>query len=227
MNKLGNSFGVSESDFHNFLQYIAAFYGNLGNYLSFGDTKFVPRIPKEKFRSILESSTSPSKAKILEKFDEFSEQIYSLEPGVLSLGLEDHGISTYYSSNIKEKDVEKIQPFMQKQKISPYNTRLWKISDTQFEIRFASSSSKPTETHNFEGLSISLVYGDHSPFLTKVVENLKEAVKYTANDTQTEMLNAYIHHFTGGDINDHKEAQRKWIKGSTKILLCFFKKLNF
>jgi len=101
---------------------------------------------------------------------------------------------------------------MQKQKISPYNTRLWKISDTQFEIRFASSSSKPTETHNFEGLSISLVYGDHSPFLTKVVENLKEAVKYTANDTQTEMLNAYIRHFTGGDINDHKEAQRKWIK---------------
>lgn len=30
----------------NFLIYAAAFYGNLGNYKSFGDTKFVPDLPK-------------------------------------------------------------------------------------------------------------------------------------------------------------------------------------
>ena len=30
----------------NFLFYAAAFYGNLGNYKSFGDTKFVPDLPK-------------------------------------------------------------------------------------------------------------------------------------------------------------------------------------
>ena len=30
----------------NFLIFAAAFYGNLGNYKSFGDTKFVPDLPK-------------------------------------------------------------------------------------------------------------------------------------------------------------------------------------
>lgn len=30
----------------NFLIYAAAFYGNLGNYKSFGDTKFVPDLRK-------------------------------------------------------------------------------------------------------------------------------------------------------------------------------------
>lgn len=30
----------------NFLIYAAAFYGNLGNYKSFGDTKFIPDLPK-------------------------------------------------------------------------------------------------------------------------------------------------------------------------------------
>ena len=30
----------------NFLIYAAAFYGNVGNYKSFGDTKFVPDLPK-------------------------------------------------------------------------------------------------------------------------------------------------------------------------------------
>jgi len=33
--------GVSSEDFEEFLIYAAAFYGNMGNYLSFGDTKFI------------------------------------------------------------------------------------------------------------------------------------------------------------------------------------------
>ncbi len=33
--------GVSKDEFHDFMQYVAAFYGNMGNYLSFGDTKFI------------------------------------------------------------------------------------------------------------------------------------------------------------------------------------------
>jgi dipeptidyl-peptidase III len=33
--------GISDEDFENFLQYIILFYGNVGNYLSFGDTKFI------------------------------------------------------------------------------------------------------------------------------------------------------------------------------------------
>jgi dipeptidyl-peptidase-3 len=35
--------GVSAGEFKDLLQYAGAFYGNLGNYLSFGDTKFIVR----------------------------------------------------------------------------------------------------------------------------------------------------------------------------------------
>lgn len=32
---------LSKDEFEDFLQYVVQFYGNLGNYLSFGDTKFI------------------------------------------------------------------------------------------------------------------------------------------------------------------------------------------
>lgn len=34
------------SIFQSFMVYVAAFYGNLGNYKSFGDTKFIPAVSK-------------------------------------------------------------------------------------------------------------------------------------------------------------------------------------
>ena len=36
--------GLSEEEVSQGMMYVAAFYGNLGNYKSFGDTKFVPEI---------------------------------------------------------------------------------------------------------------------------------------------------------------------------------------
>jgi len=42
--------GVSVEDFEAFMQFVACFYGNMGNYLSFGDTKFVPRCAKPTVR---------------------------------------------------------------------------------------------------------------------------------------------------------------------------------
>ena len=53
---------------------------------------------------------------------------------------------------------------------------------------------------------------DFSGFMTKVVENLVEAEKYTANPNQKQMLQNYIEHFKYGDVNKHKDSQRNWIK---------------
>ena len=53
---------------------------------------------------------------------------------------------------------------------------------------------------------------DFSGFMTKVVENLVEAEKYTANPNQKQMLQNYIEHFKYGDVNKHKDSQRNWIR---------------
>jgi hypothetical protein len=39
-----------------FAAFAANFYSNLGNYKSFGDTKFIPELPKDRFLAILQAS---------------------------------------------------------------------------------------------------------------------------------------------------------------------------
>lgn len=38
-----------------FLEYVSQFYGNMGNYNSFGDDKFCPEIDKEEFKNIVKN----------------------------------------------------------------------------------------------------------------------------------------------------------------------------
>ena len=45
--------GVSEEGWKQFVAYVAAFYGNMSNYHSFGDMKFVPELAPEDFKAIL------------------------------------------------------------------------------------------------------------------------------------------------------------------------------
>ena len=48
--------GVSDDDLKHFLSYAAQFIGNTGNYRSFGDSKIIPRIPKESFAKLAKAS---------------------------------------------------------------------------------------------------------------------------------------------------------------------------
>ena len=45
--------GLTEDEVSLAMIYVAAFYGNLGNYKSFGDTKFVPGLPVERLELLL------------------------------------------------------------------------------------------------------------------------------------------------------------------------------
>ena len=47
--------GVTADEWKNFLAYVGGFYGNLSNYHSFGDLKFVPQLEADKFKDILYS----------------------------------------------------------------------------------------------------------------------------------------------------------------------------
>jgi dipeptidyl-peptidase-3 len=97
--------------------------------------------------------------------------------------------------------------------LSPYNTRLFKHDDGPvYEIKIASALSKEPSFHDYEGMKIKVCYGDHADIMARVADNIEKAIAYSANNNQAQMLDKYVKHFRGGDINDHKDAQRSWIK---------------
>ncbi|KAK5575359.1 hypothetical protein RB653_010618 [Dictyostelium firmibasis] len=201
---------ISEDEYTDLLSYAATFYGNMGNYLSFGDSKFIPRISKEKLQLVINKVNDN---KVNQYWSKSSELMYSLDKQVRELGIDGNGISTYYSPNITKAEIEKVQKFMDSKSLSPYNTRLFKVSENNYNLLIASATtSVPTTSHQFDGYTINIVYGDWNKNLTKVVDNLKLALPYAANDNQTNMLKKYIDSFYGGSIDDHKDSQRWWIK---------------
>jgi dipeptidyl-peptidase-3 len=81
---------------------------NLGNYKSFGDTKFVPRLPVNEFQKVIDASSSLAKVEALKIFQKIKDVIYSLDPESSCLiGYPGEGhVSGYYSSNVSKKDVD-------------------------------------------------------------------------------------------------------------------------
>lgn len=153
-------------------------------------------------------------------FDEISEKIYSLRDNEVALNIPPKGISTYYSDDIRESDIEFVQQFMQEQNISAYNTRLFKIDDNHYDLRLASSIQHETKQFEFQGKKISITTGDHQKELEKMVFYLKKALPYCSNENQSKMIEFYIQHFENGNINDHKDAQRYWIKDKGPVVEC-------
>lgn len=140
--------GVQELKWRQMLAYSAAVFQNCGNYKSFGDTKFVPELEPESFKQIVRSSENYEIHKdvmdsILERIER---EIYTEEEPFARIGFRDEnsGTTSYYSSGVTKADAELIDGWCQELKISPLNTRLFKISDEEFELRIASQLSDPS-----------------------------------------------------------------------------------
>ncbi|EGC29783.1 hypothetical protein DICPUDRAFT_58624 [Dictyostelium purpureum] len=200
---------VSEVEYNDLLLYAATFYGNMGNYLSFGDSKFIPRIPKEKFEKIIKTINNETISKY---WSQCGELMYSLEKNQRELGVDGNGISTYYSPNITKVEIEKVQKFLDSIHLSPYNTRLFKVSENNYNVLVASVNTIPVKSHQYEGYTINIVYGDWSKDLARVADNMRKAIPYAANDNQVNMLKKYVEHFEDGSIEVFKDSQRWWIK---------------
>jgi hypothetical protein len=48
--------GVSEDEWKHFIAFVGGYYGNMSNYHSFGDMKFIPDVSRESFKKILLSN---------------------------------------------------------------------------------------------------------------------------------------------------------------------------
>ena len=121
--------GLSDEEVCQALMYCAAFFGNMGNYKSFGDTKFVPSLAANKMLAFLSAGAADG-AKVDRLWRRCVVRMYSLPPRQRQLGLgRANGISTYFSANCEAADADLAGRFLTSIGLSPYNTRLFKDDD--------------------------------------------------------------------------------------------------
>ncbi len=119
----------------------------MGNYSSFGNTKFVPELEIEKFEDILQCS--PNWSEIQYIWDCIKDIVYDDSLSFKTINLnEKNGKNSYYLGDIKEEDIKNVDRFLQTKNIDLLNTRLMKISPTKFCYLVASVDEKQEEWEN-------------------------------------------------------------------------------
>ncbi|EPS42799.1 hypothetical protein H072_3127 [Dactylellina haptotyla CBS 200.50] len=203
--------GVSEDEKTQYVEFAAQVLANLGNYKSFGDQKFVPRIPVDTFTKI--AGVTPESQKIWEGI---KEQVYQITPeGITLLGYPPEHMSAYYpdSPNITKQDIEACGETFVKNGVLVEHTRLRQLKDGNFEMLVASATTGSGETYELkDGRKVTTVYGDHKAEMDRMAKELEKAKENALNGTQAQMMEEYVKSFSSGSLEAHKESQRHWIK---------------
>jgi len=187
----------------------------MGNYLSFGDSKFIPALPRERFELFLNSCS----ADVSDLWKEIGDRTYGLPVRQRQLGLgQEKGISTYYSANCEEGDAKFVQTFMDKIGLSPYNTRLFKNEDGTLVIKVASAEKLETQTHEVEGKTILVEYGDHQYPMSLIAKNIQASIEHVANEHEEKMMECYVDSFANGSIDAHKAGSTHWVKNKGPVV---------
>ena len=199
----------------------------MGNYHSFGGSKFIPEITPEAFKAIIFSNPLYSNhSQSGQMYKEFIDrlfplidiELYALEKPYTSLGLpQEGGVTAYFSPQMTADDLTLIREFFTSTKLSPLNTRAFKLGDGNFVITIG-SIQKSKVSHDFKGAKISVEHGEFAPFLEEVTYYLSKAREYAANENQRDMITLYMKHFETGCIDTHKDSQRKWIKDKGPVV---------
>ncbi|KAI5786835.1 dipeptidyl peptidase III [Pyronema domesticum] len=211
--KLAKDTGVAEQHVRHWIEYAAQFLGNLGNYKSFGDQKFVPRISVDELKKLLNGDATK------DLVNEVAEAMYSVTPESMTLlGYPADGhVSEYYpdSPSITKEEIAKIYEITGKQYM-PENTRVIKTVDNgkaKFVMKRASKTTGPAgDKFVQDGWEIEVVNGDHQKQMAKITEECEGASKAALNDIQKQMFEKYAEAFGTGDMNAHKESQKLWIQ---------------
>ncbi|KAL7648106.1 UNVERIFIED_CONTAM: hypothetical protein RMT77_000007 [Armadillidium vulgare] len=216
--------GFTDNEYLNLLIYYSGFVYNYGNYLGFGDKKFIPSVPKEKLKKLILSSKAYLEAPdLMDKYITFSfDLMYDLDDKKKFLGLPDKGVTMYFTPNCNEKDAAIVNEYLLHKNIEAWNTRLLKHEDNGevvYDIRFASVEKSPSEgltieSDEFKGNKMKVTRGDYSYPLSRLIEELEKAKLY-ANPTEIKMINSYIESFTTGSVKAHKEGSTYWVKNKS------------
>ncbi|OHS95367.1 Dipeptidyl peptidase 3 [Tritrichomonas foetus] len=190
------------------VEYAATFYYNGGNFLGFGDTKFIPRISKDELRKV-------TPEKLHQLLNECIDDMYSLEPGKVELGYAPNGLTTYYEPlDIKPEEVEAINSIIIENKLKIENTKIIREKDRycvslpSVEIDEKGVQLKGT----YNDLPIFLTKGRYSETLKKVNYWLEKAKACAANENQEKMLEELIKSYQTGSCDAHVKYSEYWVK---------------
>ena len=200
------------------------------NYKSFGDSKFIPRIPVDQLAAL--AAVSPDADRL---FHAVQHDLYQCaDRAKLHLGFVDQGhVSTYYpdSPDITRGEIEAIAQYLKKHepRFMPENTRLRKTA-AGFELLVASATTAPATTDlnatkftldgDLAGHSLTVVYGDHQAEMRAIARHLASAQAHAANPAQTQMHADYVTAFADGSMQAHKNSQRAWITDTGPAVEC-------
>lgn len=209
---------VSEDAKRQYLEYASQFLSNLGNYTSFGDKKFIPRLSPEDLASIvLESGAS------IDLFNAVKQPLFSLTEKSALLGFPSEGhVSGYYFGDISKKNIDAIKKVLGDNKVFAENLRIKKTSDAEFTVlvsssEFTNKTTYPSEISG-EGITLKLQFGDHAREMAKIASELEQAKPFVANDIQTNMIDSYVESFGTGSIQAHKDSQKYWVKDISPVI---------
>lgn len=193
-----------------YLEYASQFLGNLGNYKSFGDKKFVPRLNEGEFETVAKAAGAEA------LFEKVRVALYDTSKPLLGWP-EDSHVSAYYpDSDVRKADIEAINAALAERGIMPENTRV-KQTDTGFVVLVASAVKENTtdyypDSFEVDGKQVQVQFGDHSAEFERIVRHLELALPHVANDTQHKFISHYIEAFKTGSMNAHKKSQIEWVK---------------
>lgn len=74
------------------------------------------------------------------------------------------------------------------------------------------------DKEKYKNAYFQVTRGDYSPLLNLVNESMNKAIEHAANDNERNMLKHYVNSFKEGDLNEHKEGSRYWIKDKGPII---------
>lgn len=169
---------LTEDDFKAFMVYSSGVLANMGNYKSFGDSKILPNITKEKFEALVKASKAFSMdgAGVQAIWDSCADRMYSLTERLAQLGLGEKGVTKYFSENCTQEDSDLINRYFKKSKIEGYINRVVKTTrndgKVKYEIRNAAVKDGVLSSEEFEGAVFEVTHGDYQQLLALVNENL-------------------------------------------------------
>lgn len=201
----------------NYLEYASQFLANLGDFKSFGDSKFIPRCSEDTFYKLSEMAGVNIEKSLLS-------DIYHQGDASALLGFPSEGhTSAYYRGlPVSANDMETLKDIFAKFNVMPENISIEKLSHKLFVIHVASVHQKiahgypdRVELDNFEVL---FEFGEHAQEMEKIATYLKQAKNFAANANQEKMLQYYIEYFETGDSRLHKESQKVWVKDLSPLV---------
>ena len=193
-----------------FLNYVAMVLSNGGNYLSMGDSKFIPNLQESEMRQLYNKYF----VKYITDYLYIKDKIFSLKDNEKFLGYPPNNTTTYFSLNMSKDDAKIVDDYIVEKGYEGWNTMCEKhIIDNHphYYILIASVRTDDEIIDEYKDYTIHVRNGNFSSNMMGIVFHLQNALLY-ANDTQKNMLKEYIKHFISGNLNDHKESQKYWIQ---------------